>query len=133
MSARVLLIDNYDSFTWNLAQALLSLGAGVDVRRNDAIGAKEACDLAPTHLVISPGPGRPENAGATLSILDALLTRVPILGVCLGHQALAVVMGARVVPASRLRYPLPGFPMPKVNFLAVLVVGIAIFMLASSW
>ena len=102
MTARVLLIDNYDSFTWNLAQALLALGAAVDVRRNDAIGAKEACDLAPTHLVISPGPGRPENAGGTLAILEALLARVPVLGVCLGHQALAVVMGARVVPAPRL-------------------------------
>jgi len=100
--AHILLIDNYDSFTWNLAQAFLAIGAAVDVRRNDAIGAREARDLAPTHLVVSPGPGRPEQAGATLAILEAMLPRVPVLGVCLGHQALAVVMGARVVAAERL-------------------------------
>jgi anthranilate synthase component 2/para-aminobenzoate synthetase component 2 len=102
MNAHVLLIDNYDSFTWNLAQAFLAMGARVDVRRNDAVSAREARDLAPTHLVISPGPGRPEDAGATLAILEALLPRVPVLGVCLGHQALAVVLGGRVVAAPRL-------------------------------
>jgi anthranilate synthase/aminodeoxychorismate synthase-like glutamine amidotransferase len=102
MSARVLLVDNYDSFTWNLAQAFLAMGARVDVRRNDAIGAHEARELAPTHLVISPGPGRPEDAGATLAILDALMPRVPVLGVCLGLQALAVALGGRVVAAQRL-------------------------------
>jgi len=102
MSAHVLLIDNYDSFTWNLAQAFLAMDARVDVRRNDRIDAREARDLAPTHLVISPGPGRPEDAGATLSILEALLARVPVLGVCLGHQALAVVLGGRVIEAPRL-------------------------------
>lgn len=102
MNAHVLLIDNYDSFTWNLAQAFLSMGARIDVRRNDRIGAREAREMAPSHLVISPGPGRPEDAGATLSILEALLTRVPVLGVCLGHQALAVVLGGRVVPSPRL-------------------------------
>jgi len=102
MNARILLVDNYDSFTWNLAQAFLAMGAAVDVRRNDAIGAREARDLAPTHLVISPGPGRPEKAGATLAILEAMLSRVPVLGVCLGHQALAIVLGARVVAAPRL-------------------------------
>jgi anthranilate synthase/aminodeoxychorismate synthase-like glutamine amidotransferase len=95
-------VDNYDSFTWNLAQAFLGLGAVVDVRRNDAIGAREARDHAPTHLVISPGPGRPEDAGATLAILEALLPRVPVLGVCLGHQALATVLGGRVVAAPRI-------------------------------
>jgi anthranilate synthase/aminodeoxychorismate synthase-like glutamine amidotransferase len=102
MKAHILLIDNYDSFTFNLAQAFLAMGALVDVRRNDAIGAREARELAPTHLVISPGPGRPEDAGATLAILEALIPRMPVLGVCLGHQALAVVMGGRVVPAPRL-------------------------------
>jgi anthranilate synthase component 2/para-aminobenzoate synthetase component 2 len=102
VNAHVLLVDNYDSFTWNLAQAFLAMGARVDVRRNDAVGAREARDLAPTHLVISPGPGRPEDAGATLAILEALLPRVPVLGVCLGHQALAVVLGGRVVSAARL-------------------------------
>jgi anthranilate synthase component 2/para-aminobenzoate synthetase component 2 len=102
MSARVLLIDNYDSFTWNLAQAFAAMGASVDVRRNDTIGPREARELAPTHLVISPGPGRPEAAGQTLAILEAMIDRVPILGVCLGHQALAVVFGARVVACDRL-------------------------------
>ena len=102
MSAHVLLIDNYDSFTWNLAQAFLGMGATVDVRRNDAIGAREARELAPTHLVISPGPGRPENAGATLAILEALIPTTPVLGVCLGHQALALVLGGRVVSARRI-------------------------------
>ena len=102
MSAHVLLIDNYDSFTWNLAQAFLAMGATVNVRRNDAIGAREARELAPTHLVISPGPGRPENAGATLAILEALIPTTPVLGVCLGHQALALVLGGRVVSARRI-------------------------------
>jgi anthranilate synthase/aminodeoxychorismate synthase-like glutamine amidotransferase len=102
VSAHVLLVDNYDSFTWNLAQAFLGMGARVDVFRNDAIGAGQARDLAPTHLVISPGPGRPEDAGATLAILEALVPRVPVLGVCLGHQALALVLGGRVVRARRI-------------------------------
>ncbi len=102
MRAHVLLVDNYDSFTWNLAQAFLAMGAVVDVRRNDTIGAREARELAPTHLVISPGPGRAEDAGASLAILEALLPRVPVLGVCLGHQALALVLGGRVVAAPRI-------------------------------
>ena len=102
MNAHLLLVDNYDSFTWNLAQAFLAMGARVDVRRNDAIGAREARDLSPTHLVISPGPGRPEDAGATLAIIEALLPDVPTLGVCLGHQALAMVLGGRVIAARRL-------------------------------
>jgi len=102
MSAHVLLVDNYDSFTWNLAQAFLVLGARVDVVLNDAISPQEAIDLAPTHLVVSPGPGRPENAGASIPVLEALMHRVPTLGVCLGHQALGVIWGARVVQAPRL-------------------------------
>lgn len=102
MAAHVLLVDNYDSFTWNIAQALMTLGARVDVVLNDAIGAREAVDLAPTHLVVSPGPGRPEDAGASIAVLEALMHRVPTLGVCLGHQALAVVWGGKVVSAPRL-------------------------------
>jgi anthranilate synthase/aminodeoxychorismate synthase-like glutamine amidotransferase len=102
MSAHVLLVDNYDSFTWNLAQALMVLGAKVDVVLNDAISPREAVDLAPTHLVVSPGPGRPENAGASIAVLEALMHRVPTLGVCLGHQALGVIWGARIVAAPRL-------------------------------
>jgi anthranilate synthase/aminodeoxychorismate synthase-like glutamine amidotransferase len=102
MNAHVLLIDNYDSFTWNLAQAFLVLGARVDVILNDKISPQEAVELAPTHLVVSPGPGRPENAGASIPVLEALMHRVPTLGVCLGHQALGVIWGARVVSAPRL-------------------------------
>jgi anthranilate synthase/aminodeoxychorismate synthase-like glutamine amidotransferase len=102
MSARVLLVDNYDSFTWNLAQALQGLGATVAVHRNDAIGPREALDLAPTHLVVSPGRGRPEAAGATIAILEALVPRIPTLGVCLGHQALAIVFGGRVAHAPQM-------------------------------
>ena len=98
---RVLLIDNQDSFTYNLVQALRVLGADVSVLRNDAADPARALACAPTHLVVSPGPGRPEGAGATLSVLDALLPRVPVLGVCLGHQALGALLGARVVCAPR--------------------------------
>ena len=102
MSAHVLLVDNYDSFTWNLAQALMVLGARVDVVLNDAISPQQAIDLAPTHLVVSPGPGRPEDAGSAIAVLEALMHRVPTLGVCLGHQALGMIWGARVVHAPRL-------------------------------
>jgi anthranilate synthase/aminodeoxychorismate synthase-like glutamine amidotransferase len=102
MTPRVLLIDNYDSFTYNLAQALAALGAEVAVRRNDAIDAAAALALEPTHLVISPGPGRPEAAGNMPSILAALLTRLPVLGVCLGHQALAAALGGEIAPARAL-------------------------------
>ena len=98
---RVLLIDNQDSFTYNLVQALRVLGARVEVVRNDAVDPASALAAAPTHLVVSPGPGRPEAAGGTLSVLGALLPRVPVLGVCLGHQALGALLGARVVRASR--------------------------------
>ena len=85
---RLLMVDNYDSFTYNLVHLFAELGADVVVRRNDAITPDEADELAPTHLVVSPGPGRPEDAGASLAILERLSPRVPTLGVCLGHQAL---------------------------------------------
>lgn len=98
----ILLIDNYDSFTYNLAHLFGELGAEVDVRRNDAIDADGAERLAPTHLVVSPGPGRPEDAGATLDILRCLAGRVPTLGVCLGHQALANAFGGEVGHAREL-------------------------------
>ncbi len=104
MSARLLLIDNYDSFTYNLAQILRTLGAEVFVRRNDEITLGEARALAPSHVCISPGPGRPESAGITLAIIEEFLTRVPLLGVCLGHQALAQALGGRVVGAARLMH-----------------------------
>ena len=98
----ILLIDNYDSFTYNLAHLFGEFGAEVVVRRNDAITADEAAGLGPSHLVVSPGPGRPEDAGATPEILRRLCERVPTLGVCLGHQALVQVFGGEVGPAREL-------------------------------
>jgi anthranilate synthase/aminodeoxychorismate synthase-like glutamine amidotransferase len=98
----ILLIDNYDSFTYNLAHLFGELGAEVTVLRNDAITADEAEALAPSHLVVSPGPGRPEDAGATPVILSRLAGRVPTLGVCLGHQALVQVYGGEVGQAREL-------------------------------
>jgi anthranilate synthase component 2 len=92
----LLLIDNYDSFTWNLAHRLGELGAEVRVRRNDALTVDEIAGMGPTHLVISPGPGRPEQAGISVDALRRFAGSLPILGVCLGHQALAVAFGGRV-------------------------------------
>jgi anthranilate synthase/aminodeoxychorismate synthase-like glutamine amidotransferase len=101
---RILLIDNYDSFTYNLVQAFLMLGAEVDVHRNDAIAVPAALDQAHTHLVISPGPGTPRDAGVSMAMIRAFAGRVPILGVCLGHQSLVEVFGGRVVRAARLMH-----------------------------
>ncbi|MCE7902665.1 MAG: aminodeoxychorismate/anthranilate synthase component II [Gammaproteobacteria bacterium PRO9] len=100
----LLLIDNYDSFTYNLVQAFLVLGADVQVYRNDEITVAEALKLEPTHLCISPGPGRPEDAGVSLAMLAAFEKRVPILGVCLGHQSLVQHFGGRIVAADRLMH-----------------------------
>ncbi len=102
MKARVLLVDSYDSFTWNLVQALGVLGAEVVVRSNDRLDADGAAALEPTHVVAGPGPGRPEDAGALLAILGRMMARVPVLGVCLGHQALAAALGGTVGPAQAL-------------------------------
>jgi anthranilate synthase/aminodeoxychorismate synthase-like glutamine amidotransferase len=98
----ILLVDNYDSFTYNLAHLFEELGAEVTVIRNDKIDADEAERLAPSHLVISPGPGRPEGAGATLDIVKRLGPRVPTLGVCLGHQAVVEAFGGEVGQAKQL-------------------------------
>ena len=98
---RVLVLDNYDSFTFNLVQLLRAQGAEVLVRRNDELDVAAACALAPTHLVLSPGPGRPEGAGITLALIGALAEKLPILGVCLGHQALGQAFGGRIVHALR--------------------------------
>jgi anthranilate synthase/aminodeoxychorismate synthase-like glutamine amidotransferase len=98
----ILLVDNYDSFTYNLAHLFEELGAEVTVIRNDKIDADEAERLAPSHLVISPGPGRPEGAGATVEIIKRLGPRVPTLGVCLGHQAIVEAFGGEVGQARRL-------------------------------
>ncbi len=104
MSASVLLIDNYDSFTYNLVQAFLILGAEVDVHRNDAISVDEALARNYTHLVISPGPGTPRDAGISMRMIEAFAGRIPIFGVCLGHQSLVEVFGGRVVRAARLMH-----------------------------
>jgi anthranilate synthase component II len=101
----VLLIDNYDSFTWNLAHRLGELGAEVQVVRNDAITVDEIVERKPTRLVLSPGPGRPEGAGVTVAALQKLAGRLPVLGVCLGHQALSIAFGGRV---ERARAPMHG-------------------------
>jgi anthranilate synthase/aminodeoxychorismate synthase-like glutamine amidotransferase len=100
----ILLIDNYDSFTYNLAHLFGELGAEVVVRRNDAIDADEAERLAPSHLVISPGPGRPESAGVSVELVRRLSWRlqVPTLGVCLGHQAIVAAFGGEIGQARRL-------------------------------
>lgn len=104
MRPQVLMIDNYDSFTYNLVQALLVLGVEVTVRTNDTITIDDAIELGPTHVVVSPGPGRPEAAGISMSLIEAMAGRVPILGVCLGHQALAAVFGAVVAEAQTLMH-----------------------------
>jgi len=101
---RILLIDNYDSFTYNLVQAFLVLGAEVDVHRNDAISVEAALQQGHSHLVISPGPGTPRNAGVSMPMIEAFAGRIPIFGVCLGHQSLVEVFGGRVVRASRLMH-----------------------------
>ena len=104
MKARLLLIDNYDSFTYNLVQAFLILGAEVQVYRNDAIDVAAAAALAPTHLCISPGPGTPSQAGVSIAMIRAFAPRIPVLGVCLGHQSITEAFGGRVVRAGRLMH-----------------------------
>jgi anthranilate synthase/aminodeoxychorismate synthase-like glutamine amidotransferase len=98
----ILVIDNYDSFTYNLVHLLGETGADVVVRRNDAIDPDEAERLGPSHLVVSPGPGRPEGAGATLELVRRLVGLAPILGVCLGHQAIVEAFGGEVGRARTL-------------------------------
>lgn len=101
---RLLLIDNYDSFTYNLVQAFLILGAEVDVRRNDAVTVAEALASAPTHVCISPGPGTPYDAGVSMEMIRAFAGTVPVFGVCLGHQSIVEVFGGKVVRAGRLMH-----------------------------
>ncbi|MGH8251099.1 MAG: anthranilate synthase component II [Steroidobacteraceae bacterium] len=104
MSPRLLLIDNYDSFTYNLVQAFMVLGAEVLVHRNDRISVDEAGGLEPTHLCISPGPGQPADAGVSMRMIERFAGAVPVLGVCLGHQAMVQVFGGRIVRAGRLMH-----------------------------
>jgi len=100
----VLIIDNYDSFTYNLAQYLGELGAEVRVARNDAITLQEIDALAPSHIMISPGPGTPDDSGISPDVVQRFAPTVPILGVCLGHQVIAQVFCGRVVRAKRLMH-----------------------------
>ena len=100
----ILIVDNYDSFTWNLAHRLGELGAEVEVRRNDAVSIGEIDALGPTHLVVSPGPGRPEQAGISVDAIRHCAGKLPVLGVCLGHQALATAFGGSVERARVLMH-----------------------------
>ena len=100
----ILLIDNYDSFTFNLAQYLGELGAPPLVRRNDAIGLDEISSLRPSHIVISPGPGRPEDAGISVEVIRRFGPSTPVLGVCLGHQGIGIAFGGAVVRAPQLMH-----------------------------
>jgi anthranilate synthase/aminodeoxychorismate synthase-like glutamine amidotransferase len=100
----IVLIDNYDSFTYNLYQYLGELGADVHVVRNDAVSVTELEMLAPDGLVISPGPGEPESAGISMEAIRAFAGKVPVLGVCLGHQAIGRAYGGRIMRAPELRH-----------------------------
>jgi anthranilate synthase/aminodeoxychorismate synthase-like glutamine amidotransferase len=100
----LLLIDNFDSFTFNLAQYLGELGAEVVVRRNNAITLDEIDTMRPAHIVISPGPGRPEQAGISIEVIRRFGPEIPILGVCLGHQAMGAAFGGAVVRAAQLMH-----------------------------
>jgi anthranilate synthase/aminodeoxychorismate synthase-like glutamine amidotransferase len=104
MTVRILVIDNYDSFTYNLVQYLGELGAEVAVRRNDAIDLAGVRAIAPQAIVISPGPCTPAQAGISVTLLRELAGEVPMLGVCLGHQCVGEAFGGRVVRASRLMH-----------------------------
>jgi anthranilate synthase component 2 len=104
VGARVLLIDNYDSFTYNLVQEMGALGADPVVYRNDAIDIAGIRALGPDGIVISPGPGRPEDGGVSMAVVAELGGEMPILGVCLGHQCIAQAFGARIVPAPELMH-----------------------------
>ena len=101
---RLLMIDNYDSFTYNLVQYLGELGADVDVRRNDAITLDEVERLAPDGVVISPGPCTPREAGISVPLIERFAGKIPILGVCLGHQAIGAAFGASIVRAGRIMH-----------------------------
>lgn len=100
----ILLIDNYDSFTWNLYQYFCELGASVTVKRNDDISLDDIASLAPHKIVISPGPCTPDDAGISLDVIRHYAGKIPLLGVCLGHQAIAQAFGARIVRAAKVMH-----------------------------
>ena len=101
---KILMIDNFDSFTYNLVQGFRSLGTEVDVFRNNAITIDQAKDMDPDFLVVSPGPGRPRDAGVSMSIIDAFAPIIPILGVCLGHQCIVEVFGGKITYSKQLMH-----------------------------
>ena len=100
----ILLLDNYDSFTYNLAQYLGQMGQTLVVRRNDMISLDEIADLRPERIVISPGPGTPRQAGISIALIERFAGKIPILGVCLGHQAIGEAFGGRVIRAQKLMH-----------------------------
>ena len=100
----ILMIDNYDSFTYNLVQYLSELGGKLTVHRNDKISIEEIKKLKPSHIIISPGPGRPSKAGISEEVIKEFGPSIPLLGVCLGHQAIAEVFGGKVVRADKLMH-----------------------------
>ena len=100
----ILMIDNYDSFTYNLVQAFRELGADIQVIRNDQIDVDGIRALAPAALILSPGPGNPDSAGVTLAAIKEFAGKVPLFGVCLGHQSIAQAFGGRIVHAKRLMH-----------------------------
>ena len=102
--SKMLIIDNFDSFTYNLVQGFRSQGTEVDVFRNNAIDAAEAKALQPSHLVISPGPGRPSDAGISMELIKAFASEIPILGVCLGHQCIVEAFGGEITYAKQLMH-----------------------------
>ncbi|MDA8399095.1 MAG: aminodeoxychorismate/anthranilate synthase component II [Actinomycetota bacterium] len=104
MAPRVLVVDNYDSFTYNLVQYLGKLGAAPTVVRNDAVDVDWVVDFAPDCVLVSPGPGRPEDAGISMDVIRVLGSSVPVLGVCLGHQCIAQVFGASIVRAPQVMH-----------------------------
>lgn len=100
----ILVIDNYDSFTYNLVQYLGEMGAEIDVRRNDAVSLEDIAQMAPDKILLSPGPGTPDDAGITLDVIRTFGPRIPIFGVCLGQQAIGQALGGKVVRAERLMH-----------------------------
>ena len=99
-----LIIDNYDSFTFNIVQAIGEMGVEVEVYRNDRIGVEEVEAIEPTSIIISPGPGRPSDAGVSVELIARLAGRLPILGVCLGHQCIVEAFGGKIERASRVMH-----------------------------